>query len=103
MSNPSKPATTPTSIQSGGPNTPSEPSNSSVASSAAIALGMSWQLLAVLVLPLWGGYLLDQHLGSSPLWMCVGMGVAVVASVLVVRQAMTQLREVMGNSQKETK
>jgi len=63
---------------------------------------MSWQLLVVLVLPLWGGYVLDQHLGSSPLWMCVGMGVAVLACVAVVRQAMGQLREVM-NNQKETK
>lgn len=102
MSNPPKPATTaPTSPRGGTGSTPSEPSNASTMSSAAVALNMSWQLLVVLVLPLWGGYALDQHFNTSPILMCVGMVVAVAGSIVVVRQAMTQLNEIMQTNRKD--
>lgn len=51
-------------------------------------LNMSWQLAAVVLLPIVGGHLLDKQLDSSPLWTMAGFVVAVVAACVVVwRQA----------------
>lgn len=53
-----------------------------------VIMNMSWQLAVVFLLPVVGGYYLDQHFNSSPLWTVVGFVIAVPASVLVVlRQA----------------
>ncbi len=95
MSTSSRPALhTPTSNR-GGENTPSQKASASTQTSAAIALSMSWQLLVTLVLPLVGGHYLDVRYGATPLWTIVGGLVAIVGCIVVVRQAMQQLAEVM--------
>ncbi len=95
-----KPANhTPTSLAVG----TNTPSGRSVTSSAAIALGMSWQLLVVIVLPLVGGHVLDGRTHMSPVWTVVGMVVSLVGTIVVVRQAMQQLNDVMELGTKEPK
>lgn len=96
MSTSVKPAHhTPTSLNDGSQSsTPKKSANPATA--AALALNMSWQLLVVIVLPLLGGYLLDNKLHSGHTWMVVGMVVALAAMIMVVRQTLIALNEVNG-------
>lgn len=48
------------------------------------AANMSWQLAVVVLLPVIGGAQLDKHFGDGHAWLFVGLGVAFVASVMVV-------------------
>lgn len=59
--------------------------------SAAIALNMSWQLLAVVVVPVVGGHLLDVKFNTSPGIMVAGMVIALLGTIVVVRQTMSAL------------
>ncbi|HSX43225.1 MAG TPA: AtpZ/AtpI family protein [Candidatus Saccharimonadales bacterium] len=103
MSTSFKPAHhTPTSL-AGSAKASSNISASSTQSSAAIALGMSWQLLVVIVLPIVGGHLLDTRYHTSPVWMVVGMVIGLVGTVTVVRQTILQLNDVMGMDKEEDK
>ncbi|MFA5004051.1 MAG: AtpZ/AtpI family protein [Candidatus Saccharimonadales bacterium] len=45
---------------------------------------MSWQLAIVVLIPFVGGFKLDEHLHSSPLWTIVGSVLAIAGMVLVV-------------------
>lgn len=54
---------------------------------------MIWQLLVVIVLPIVGGYALDTHFDTSPVWMCVGMAVGVAGMIVVVWQTMRQVND----------
>jgi F0F1-type ATP synthase assembly protein I len=87
---------TPT-LPSGGTNAPSK---SSAQTSAAVALGMSWQLLVVIVLPLIAGRYADTQFHASPLWTIVGLVIGLAGTIVVVRQAMTQLNEIMSRDEK---
>ncbi len=54
-------------------------------------LGMSWQLAIVVLVPVVGGYELDQHYKVSPIWIIIGVLVAVAGVVGVM---ITTLRDV---------
>jgi hypothetical protein len=45
-----------------------------------MVLNMSWQLAVVVIVPIVGGYLLDQKLGSSPWLVLTGLAIAVLAT-----------------------
>lgn len=91
-----KPATlAPTSFRNDTADDSKNPSAGSAGSSAAVALSMSWQLLVVLVVPIVGGHLLDVHYGTAHIWTVLGMALAVLASIMVVRQAVAQLNDIM--------
>ena len=90
---------TPTSLAVG-TNTPSK---RSVTSSVMIAMSMSWQLVMVIVLPLVGGHILDSRTHMGPVWTIVGMVIGLVGTIVVVRQAMQQLNDVMEQDTKESK
>jgi F0F1-type ATP synthase assembly protein I len=84
--------------------TPDKSAARSAQTSAAVALNMSWQLLGTTVLPILGGHLLDSHFHTGHLWVIVGMAVGLVATVVVIRQAVQQLNEIMDTpKQKEQK
>lgn len=93
---------TPTSFRSGILASPFKVSNVAAQSSAAIALNMIWQLVAVVVLPIVGGHLLDVHFSTSPILMCVGMAIAAASTVVVVRAAMRELNQVMDRSSRQS-
>lgn len=101
MSTHRKPAHRTPTITSDGTHTPSEPNNASTQTSAAIALGMSWQLLVVIVLPVLGGRYLDSHFHTYPLCMSIGMVLGVIGTILVIRRTVQQLNEIMNSDTKE--
>jgi len=45
-----------------------------------MVLNMSWQLAIVVIVPIMGGYMLDQRLHSSPVLVLSGLVVAVLAT-----------------------
>ena len=59
---------------------------------------MVWQLLVVIVLPLLGGHALDTRLDTSPIWMGVGMVVALGGMIAVVVQTLRQLNQLNGTA-----
>jgi uncharacterized membrane protein YjfL (UPF0719 family) len=59
----------------------------------AAALSMGWQLAVVVVVPIVGGYELDQHLHTSSAWEIVGFVVALLGFFVVVRQQLSDLNE----------
>jgi F0F1-type ATP synthase assembly protein I len=103
MSTSTRPAHDTPTITSDGTHTPSNISTASAQTSAAVALAMSWQLLVVIVLPIVGGHLLDSRYHTSPVWMIAGMVIGLIGTIIVVRQAVQQLNEIMERSNKETK
>ncbi|GEM_PF-1628478 len=56
---------------------------------ASAAIGMGWQLAVVVLLPIVGGYKVDQHNNSLPLWTLIGLVLAMVGSIIVIRRALT--------------
>jgi F0F1-type ATP synthase assembly protein I len=51
-------------------------------------LGMSWQLAAVVLVPVLGGHALDKRVHTTPFWTAAGFVVAVIGACIVVwRQA----------------
>ena len=55
------------------------------------AIGMSWQLAIIVLLPILGGYKLDQVGNSSPLWTLTGLALALAGSIFVIRKAMASV------------
>ncbi len=51
------------------------------------AATMSWQLALVVLIPVISGAMLDKKLGTAPAGTLVGLAVALVGSVVVIRQA----------------
>lgn len=57
------------------------------------AIGMSWQLAVVVIAPIVGGYKLDTWAHSSPLWTFVGLAVAMLGMIVVVRRTLSDFNE----------
>jgi F0F1-type ATP synthase assembly protein I len=55
---------------------------------ASAAIGMGWQLAVVVLLPIVGGYKVDQHNNSVPVWTLIGLALAMVGSIIVIRRAL---------------
>ena len=58
-------------------------------------LGMSWQMAVAVLLPTVVGYKLDDHFKSGPLLTIIGLVLAVVSSVLIIRGALKSLNTYM--------
>ena len=54
---------------------------------------MTWQLALVVLIPVIGGYKLDEHFKTSPLWLIVGAIIALVGSFAVLRRILAQLNQ----------
>lgn len=50
------------------------------------ALDMGWQLAVAVLLPVLAGSFIDQRFGSSPIWTLLGLLIAVICSVAIVRK-----------------
>jgi LPXTG-motif cell wall-anchored protein len=55
------------------------------------AIGMSWQLAIIVLLPIIGGYKLDQKTGSMPWMTLLGLVLALVGSIIVIRRALAMM------------
>jgi F0F1-type ATP synthase assembly protein I len=64
---------------------------------------MSWQLLVVILVPIVGGHLLDAHFNTSPVWTVIGILIGLVGTIVVVRQTIRQLNDIMRRDTKERK
>jgi F0F1-type ATP synthase assembly protein I len=53
-----------------------------------MALDMSWRLAIVVLLPIIGGYKLDEHYKHTPLLTILGFIVAIIGIVLVLRSTL---------------
>lgn len=49
-----------------------------------MALSMTWQLAVAVLLPVLGGYYLDQHFGTSPILLIVGVVLALLGVIGVL-------------------
>lgn len=59
----------------------------------AAALSMGWQLAVVVVIPIVGGYYLDQRLDVAATWEIVGFVVALLGFIVVVRRQLLDFNE----------
>jgi F0F1-type ATP synthase assembly protein I len=55
------------------------------------AIGMSWQLALIVLLPILGGYKLDQANHTTPLWTLFGLGIGLAGSIIVIRNALAKM------------
>lgn len=62
----------------------------------ASALSMSWQLAIVVLIPIIGGYELDAHLKSSPVFLIVGLVAALGGSIAVIFLAFREANQKVG-------
>lgn len=66
-------------------------------------LTMSWQLAIVVLLPVIGGYQLDNHLKTSPLWVIVGFVIAIVGVIGVLKHMLGELHQSFLNPKGKSK
>lgn len=59
----------------------------------AAALSMGWQLAVVVVIPIVGGYYIDQWRHSAATWEIVGFVVALLGFIVVVRRQLLDFNE----------
>jgi F0F1-type ATP synthase assembly protein I len=50
----------------------------------SMALDMSWQLAIAVLVPLIGGFELDHHYKTTPLWTIIGSTVALIGFILIL-------------------
>lgn len=62
-------------------------------------ISLSWQLLVVVLVPFIGGHLLDQRLGTTPLWTIIGLSLALSLAALTTYRAY----KTVSSSNKDTK
>lgn len=88
MSKSNKPAVSPT-PGDGGAKTEKESPQAVAAKQQflASAANMGWQLAVAVLVPVVGGAELDRHAGGTHLWLFVGLAVALLASIAVMRRA----------------
>ncbi|MDL2342117.1 MAG: AtpZ/AtpI family protein [Patescibacteria group bacterium] len=58
-------------------------------------LSMSWQMAIAVLVPTVGGYQLDNHFKTAPYLTLIGLTLAVVGSVLIIRNALKELNVYM--------
>ncbi len=57
------------------------------------AFSLSWQLAIIVLLPVIGGYKIDEHFRKTPMFTVIGFVIAIVGVVLVLKQTLAQLNE----------
>jgi len=81
---------TPTRVN-GGDQTNTDASNAAIQQFISAVLSMSWQLALVVLIPIIGGFKLDQHLKTTPLWTIVGFVLAIIAGAVVVQRTIKDI------------
>ncbi|HEX5456577.1 MAG TPA: AtpZ/AtpI family protein [Candidatus Saccharimonadales bacterium] len=68
-----------------------------------MALNMSWQLAFVVIIPLVGGYKLDEHFDTSPVYTIIGLILAIGASFAVLYRVLREARVRAGSGKEDKK
>ncbi len=84
----SAPGPTPTTTKSGS-QTNSEVDLKSEFLSAAF--GLSWQLALIVLIPVLGGHFIDDASHKTPLFTVIGLVIAVIGVVMVLKQTLKQV------------
>jgi F0F1-type ATP synthase assembly protein I len=69
----------------------------------AMALNMSWQLAIVVIIPLVGGYKLDEQFNTSPLFTLIGLLVAFAGTGLVLYRVVNEAKTRVFASKEDNK
>lgn len=69
----------------------------------AAAISMGWQLAIAVLVPIVGGYELDQHLHTSPTWEITGFVVAGLGFFGVLRRQLRDLGDLTNTSKRSQK
>lgn len=64
-------------------------------------LSMSWQLAAMVLIPVVGGYKLDQHFNTLPLWTIVGFVIAMAGSALIIKKTFDEFNQTINIKDKK--
>ena len=64
-----------------------------------MALNMTWQLALVVLIPIVGGFKLDQHFNSSPVFTLIGVVITILGVVVVLRQVVAAANQRANNSE----
>jgi F0F1-type ATP synthase assembly protein I len=67
----------------------------------SMVLSMSWQLAIIVIVPIVGGYLLDQKLASSPIFVFVGLAIAILGMVGLLRRTVQVANAKVATLQKD--
>lgn len=65
------------------------------------SLSMSWQLAVVVLVPIVGGYKLDQHFKTSPLWVIFGFVLAMIGFFIIIQRVLSEFNENVYNKDKK--
>lgn len=69
----------------------------------ALAVGMSWKLALAVIVPIVGGYKLDQQLHTAPVLTVVGFLVTIALVILVLRSVVQQSARRSGKLKQDNK
>ncbi len=84
MSKTTQPAKAPTATKGGASTKPAPVLSNPKRDFYLAATTMSWQLAIVVLVPVVGGFKLDEHFDSLPLWTFVGFSVAMIGMAIIV-------------------
>lgn len=59
----------------------------------AAVMDMTWQLALVFLIPIIGGYKLDEHFKTSPLWFVIGCILAIAGCFVVMKRILGELNQ----------
>jgi F0F1-type ATP synthase assembly protein I len=54
------------------------------------SLDMLWKLAIVVLIPIVGGYKIDSHFNSVPLWTVVGFVIAMIGTTIIIKKTMDE-------------
>lgn len=57
------------------------------------ALSMSWQLAIVVLIPVIGGYKIDQHFKTLPTFTVAGLVLSMIGTIVIIKKALNQLSD----------
>ncbi len=69
----------------------------------SMALNMTWQLALVVIIPIVGGFKLDEHFGTSPLWTIFGVVLAGTGVIAVLRRVVVEANRKSSNPKESKK
>jgi F0F1-type ATP synthase assembly protein I len=65
-----------------------------------LTISMAWQLALIVLVPVFGGHLLDNHLhpNGAAIYTLIGLAIAIAGMIIVVRNTLKELNKYMAKS-----